>query len=83
MRRIRATAILWPSRSVSSEEKPATTAAAVPEKRRLQEPAVFTRANAPASIRRRATSAREAAHPQERRSRGTECARRMLSPEGT
>jgi hypothetical protein len=39
----------------------------------------LARANAPSSRRRRATSARDAAHPQERHSRGTECARRRLS----
>ncbi len=79
MRRVRAQAIPRPSRSVCSEKKRMTTAAAAPEKWRLQEPAPLARANAPMSGRRRATSAREAAHPQERRSRGTECDRRLLT----
>jgi len=79
MRRVRARAVPRPSRSVCSEEKRMTTAAAVPERWRLQEPARFARADAPSSGRRRATSARDAAHPQERRSRGTECDRRLLT----
>ncbi len=53
MRRVRVQAVPRPSRSVSTDMKPNDHGGSRAERWRLQEPAFFARANAPASGRRR------------------------------